>query len=108
MTECKPTKTPAELIKLTTQDCPTTEEEKQEMSKTPYNSLIGVLQYIALSTRPDITYAVNQLSRYLSNPGQPHWLAGKRVLRYLKGTAKAGLLYKDYSGDQNTKVEVFC
>jgi hypothetical protein len=78
------------------------------MSLIPYKSLIGSLQYIALSTRPDISYAVNQLSRYLSNPGHQHWVSGKRVLRYLKGTARMSLLYKDHDGTQSSKLEVFC
>lgn len=71
-------------------------------------SLIGSLQYIALSTRPDIAYAVNQLSRFLSDPGQQHWLAGKRVLRYLKGTTKSSLLYKGYDQNRSSRIEVFC
>ena len=108
MSQCNPAPTPTEVRKLTMEDCPVTQEEKNEMAKVPYKSLIGSLQYIALSTRPDIAYAVNQLSRYLANPGPAHWQAGKRVLRYLKGTASECLLYKDYSGDKNTKIEVFC
>lgn len=108
MSECNPAKTPTESQKLSQADCPTTQQEKDEMSKVPYKSMIGALQYIALSTRPDIAYSINQLSRYLANPGRAHWLGGKRVLRYLKGTAKAGLLYKDYSGNQDTRIELFC
>jgi hypothetical protein len=108
MSECNPTSTPTEVRKVTKADCPTTQQERQEMSKIPYKSLIGALQYIALSTRPDIAYAVNQLSRFLSDPGNQHWLGGKRVLRYLKGTAKMSLLYKDYDKTQSTKIEAFC
>jgi hypothetical protein len=108
MNQCNPAGTPTELKKLTKEDCPKTQQERQEMSKIPYKSLIGSLQYIALSTRPDIAYAVNQLSRFLSDPGQQHWLGGKRVLRYLKGTAKSSLLYKDHDGTQGTRVEVYC
>ena len=108
MTDCNPVKTPSELIKLTLQDCPTTEEEKQKMNHIPFKSLVGSLQYIALSTRPDISYAVNQLSRYLSNPGPKHWQAAKRVLRYLKGTVNLGLVYTDHSENQGTNVEIFC
>jgi len=78
------------------------------MSKIPYRSLVGSLQYIALSVRPDIAYSVNQLSRFLSNPGHEHWLGGKRVLKYLKGTAKMSLMYMNYDATQSTRVEVFC
>jgi ribonuclease HI len=108
MNECNPASTPTEAKKLSYEDCPNTKEEKDEADKLPYKSIVGSLQYIALSTRPDIAYAVNQLSRYIANPGQSHWQAGKRVLRYLKGTAKSSLLYKDYDGNQNTRIEIFC
>lgn len=37
-------------------------------------------------SRPDISFSVNYLSRFNNNPGKRHWLAAKRILRYLKGT----------------------
>ena len=100
--------TPSEVKKFSMMNRNMTNEEKELMKKIPFKSLIGSLQYIALSTRPDIAYAVNQLSRFLSDPGQEHWMGGKRVLRYLKGTAKMGLLYKNHDGSQKTKIEVYC
>ena len=51
-----------------------------------YQSLIGALLWLSTATRPDISYATNQLARYLTNPGHSHFVAAKRVLRYLKGT----------------------
>jgi len=108
MGDCKPVGTPAEIRKLSKADCPKTQQEYEEMSHVPYKSVVGSLQYIALSTRPDIAYAVNQLSRYLSNPGHNHWLASKRVLRYLKGTSRMSLLYKNYDGHASSVIEVFC
>ena len=59
----------------------------------PYQSLIGSLLYASVSTRPDITMAVSHLSRYMANPCHAHWEQAKRVLRYLKGTADASLVY---------------
>lgn len=38
-------------------------------------------------------YAVNALSKFNNNPGEQHWIAAKRVLRYLRGTTKCGLLF---------------
>jgi hypothetical protein len=61
-------------------------------SDVPYNSLIGSLQYAAITTRPDISMAVSHLSRFLTQPSTKHWEAGKRVLRYLKGTIDLGLV----------------
>jgi len=108
MENSNPAPTPAEAKKLSSDDCPQTEEQRKEMINVPYRSIVGSLQYITLSTRPDISFAVNQLSRYMENPGQSHWTAGKRVLRYLKDTANTGLLYKDYSQNSSTKIEIFC
>jgi len=48
--------------------------------------LIGSLQYAVLATRPDISFAISKLTQFLNNPGQAHFKAATRVLRYLKGT----------------------
>ena len=47
--------------------------------------------YIMNCTRPAIAYSVSKLSRYNSNPGEDHWKALIRVLRYLKYTLNYGL-----------------
>lgn len=60
----------------------------------PYRELLGSLMYIMLSFRPDICYAVGYLGRFQNQPGQAHWQALKRVVRYLKGTNKLQLHYK--------------
>jgi hypothetical protein len=49
--------------------------------------------YASVSTRPDISMAVSHLSRCMANPSHAHWEQAKRVLRYLKGTADASLVY---------------
>lgn len=49
--------------------------------------------YAMTCTRPDIAFAVGKLSRFTSNPGPQHWLAIRRVLRYLKGTINYGITY---------------
>ena len=71
---------------LSTADCPTTQEEKDEMATRPYRELIGALAWLALGTRPDIAFATSSLARFSHNPGCAHWEAAKRILRYLKGT----------------------
>ncbi|KAH9693065.1 retrovirus-related pol polyprotein from transposon RE1 [Citrus sinensis] len=58
-----------------------------------YRSVIGSLQYAVL-TRPELAYSVNKLSQYMSDPRQPHWIACKRVLRYLKNTGNMCLQFK--------------
>ena len=49
--------------------------------------------YLASATRPDISFSVSKLSRFVSKPGDVHWKALERVLRYLKGTANYGIHY---------------
>jgi hypothetical protein len=48
--------------------------------------------YLAIGTRPDIAYAVQQLCKFLDCYGSVHWEAAKRVARYLKGTRTIGLV----------------
>ena len=50
--------------------------------------------YAQVCTRPDITFAISVLGRYLSKPGVGHWQAAKRVMRYLQGTKDYLLTFK--------------
>ncbi|KAE8723067.1 PLAC8 family protein [Hibiscus syriacus] len=107
MLECKSTSTPMEPnIKMCAH------EGKVLEDATMYRQLVGSLIYLTL-TRPDISYAVGVMSRYIQNPKKPHLEAVRRILRYVKNTIDYGLLYKkgedcklvgycdaDYAGDQ--------
>lgn len=44
-------------------------------------------------TRPDISYAVQQLSQFLTEPRTPHYAVAPHVLKYLKGTLNNGLFH---------------
>jgi hypothetical protein len=59
-----------------------------------YQSLVGSLIYISTKTRPDIAFAVHEVSTKMSNPTTKDWLAAKRILRYLKGTQNVGIVYQ--------------
>ena len=59
-----------------------------------YRSAIGMLNYLAASTRPDILYAVHSAARFSANPKLIHEQAVKRICRYLKGTADKGIILK--------------
>eukprot|EP00961_Rhodomonas_salina_P012561 169185-Rhodomonas_salina.1 len=59
-----------------------------------YQQLIGGLMYAAVLTRPDISFAVNQCARFMSNPGPEHVAAAKHILKYLKGTKHLKLTYQ--------------
>nr|KYP56497.1 Retrovirus-related Pol polyprotein from transposon TNT 1-94 [Cajanus cajan] len=60
---------------------------------TLYRSVVGALQYATL-TRPEISFAVNKVCQFMANPLDSHWVAVKRILRYLKGTLSHGLHMK--------------
>ncbi|VVA25187.1 Hypothetical predicted protein, partial [Prunus dulcis] len=79
-----------------------------------YRQVVGALQYLTI-TRPDLSYAVNQVCQFMHSPTTLHWQAVKRILRYLKATYDHGLRYKpgklelnaysdaDYAGDPDTR-----
>ncbi|GAB2301340.1 hypothetical protein Dimus_038962 [Dionaea muscipula] len=64
----------------------------QSTDATVYRSVVGSFRYI-MCTRPDIVYTVGMVSRYMQHPTVEHWMACKRILRYLKGTLDHGLWY---------------
>jgi hypothetical protein len=61
-----------------------------------YSQIICSLMYLAGATRLDISFAVNKLSRFTSNPGSDHGCSLERVMRYLRGTFTYGLHYTGY------------
>jgi hypothetical protein len=84
-----------------------------------YMSIVGALGYLSNTTRIDIAYAVNMLQRNTSNPTTVHMKCAINVIKYLKGTANYGLVFKnsgttspfqitgysdaDYGGDKSTR-----
>jgi len=69
------------------------------MRDVPYQEAVGSLMYAALGTRPDIAFAVQNVSRFSSKPGPVHWEAVKRIFRYLKGTREWWLTYGEKQTD---------
>ena len=59
---------------------------------TMYRQLVGILIYLTL-TRPDISYAVGVVSRFMQEPRKPHLEAVRRIMRYIKDSAEYELLY---------------
>ncbi|KAL2242389.1 UNVERIFIED_CONTAM: Retrovirus-related Pol polyprotein from transposon RE1 [Sesamum indicum] len=57
-----------------------------------YRRLIGRLLYLGF-TRPDICFATQQLSQFVQEPCEEHWLAAVHLIRYLKGNATSGLFF---------------
>jgi hypothetical protein len=65
-----------------------------------YRSIVGKLMFIMTATRPDIAYAVSNLSRYLSKPLGSHLYAAKGVIRYLFGSKELKLIFRRVSASQ--------
>jgi hypothetical protein len=74
-----------------------------EIDNIRYKSIVGALQYLTL-TRPDMSFVVNKACQFLHAPTMVHWMAVKRILRYVHGTLKLGLII---SPDKSTLVSVF-
>ena len=63
----------------------------QQSMKFSYRQAIGELIFAAITCRPDILYAVIKLSQYSNNPHQDHYIAVKRIYKYLRSTIHEGL-----------------
>ncbi|KAH0661384.1 hypothetical protein KY284_026315 [Solanum tuberosum] len=78
-----------------------------------YRRIIGKLHYLSF-TRPDIAFAVSKLSQAMHKPFMSHWVALKRLVRYLRSTTSFGVLianetdhrllaYSDRKGDPHDR-----
>ncbi|MCP4490581.1 MAG: DDE-type integrase/transposase/recombinase, partial [Gammaproteobacteria bacterium] len=90
MAEAKPVSTPMDpnvYLEATVENAKLADQQL-------YQSAVGSLLYVATATRPDVSAAVSRTAKFCSKPTTEHWAAVKRIFRYLKGTKKFGLLYK--------------
>ena len=62
-----------------------------------YSSVVGMLLYLSMNTRPDIAFAVSQVAQFTSNPKQSHASAVKMIIRYLSATS-----------DENDRRDIRC
>jgi hypothetical protein len=86
MTDCKPLALPASGDPLSADMSPTTPAAVAAAALYPYSSAVGSLLYAAVCTRPDIANPVRCVAQFMHNHGAGHWVACKRIMRYLKGT----------------------
>jgi hypothetical protein len=110
MSDCKPAPTPfLSGVKLEAK-CST-----PLVDATLYRQLVGSLIYLT-HTRPDISFAVGMVSRFMQEPHELHWKAAKRILHYIQGTHTYGLHFaagtglqlvgytdSDYAGDIDSR-----
>ena len=114
MTNCNPCSTPMECqLKLT-------RKADGELTVKPYREFIGCLTYVACTSRPDLSAAVNYFSQFQSYATEVHWKAAKRMLRYIRGAIDLKLEYRyeqnaivltgyadaDWAGDINDRKSV--
>jgi hypothetical protein len=74
---------------------PNTEDPLDHNKATVYQQIVSLTIYLANYTRPDISYAVGQLARFMATPGQTYYHLSKQLLRYLNNTRKTGRTYFD-------------
>jgi hypothetical protein len=121
MQNAKPVGTPfPNNEKISSEQSPSTEEERIEMSQVPYSSAVGSLMFAMICTRPDIAQAVGVVSKYMANPGRDHWTAVKWIFRYLRGTSHYAICYSgdtitcegfvdsDFAGDRDRRRSTTC
>lgn len=85
MASCNSTSTPVDTgCKLSASSRPPVKDP------TLYRSLAGALQYLTF-TRPNISYAVQQICLFMHAPREPHLHALHRIIQYLRGTLHLGL-----------------
>ena len=118
MVDCKSVLTP--IVKENS-----IKNSEQPVDKNLYLSMVGSLIYLAQISRPDIAFAVSQVSQAMANPIQENFIAVKRILRYISGTKNYSITYSkngnkilhgysdsDWGGDQinrrSTSGYIFC
>ena len=94
MKDSKPVHTPMDRSYQESQD-----EPSKPVDSTLYRQAVGSLMYLMIGSRPDIAFAIGKLSQHFESPQQQHWVAVKRVLRYVNGTSEFGILYDGSKSD---------
>lgn len=74
-------------------------ENSETSPDVPYRELIGSLLYLQNCTRPDISFAVNFLSRKQVGFNISDWNSALKILKYLKGTIDLGILFTGENND---------
>lgn len=91
MSDSKPVKTPRDVNQKLFANMASGNDNF--FGHVPYQEAVGCLLHLAQASRPDIVFAVQDVSRFNSNYGKPHWEAVKRIFRYLKGTINLKIVY---------------
>ena len=99
-TSTKPRKLPAASSKILKRH----QESKEHDKSFNYRSVVGKLNYLEKSTRPDISYSTHQCARFVEDPKVEHSKAIRQITRYIQGTADKGIVMKP---DKQKGLEVY-
>ena len=102
MADCKPVSTPTDP---NTKLEPTAATEAT--TSEPFTQAVGSIMYAMVATRPDLAFAVGAVCAHMHNPSDAHWIAVKRILRYLKATAHLGLKFQA-NNNNNIEIRGYC
>lgn len=79
----------------------------EEVENKPYQQLIRKLMYLLCGMRPNIAFAIGQLSKHNSHPKIGYIKLTKKVIRYLKDTIHLGFIYGAKAKDvRETKASI--
>ncbi len=75
-----------------------------------FQTLLEELMHLMMQTRSDIAYAVSRLTQFMINSSIDHWIALKRILRYLQSTKELEICYnskKQQFSDNRLNIETW-
>ena len=100
MSTSNPCATPMDQSHHVAKQSSETDAEDKPCS-TPYRQAIDCLVFLMVGTRPDIAFAIGKLAQHCADPLESHCTGVKRVLRYLRGLQRLGLVFcKDDLGTE--------
>ena len=95
MSSCLPTiisLSPSTILLI--KDYPATPDKVNEIKKTLFCEVLGLLMWLQVTTRLDLVFSINMFVCFAYNPGTVHWNALKHMLTHVKGTKYYGITYK--------------
>ncbi|GAU36409.1 hypothetical protein TSUD_38770 [Trifolium subterraneum] len=101
MLGCNPAATPIEVNLRLELD-----ETGENVNSTLYRQMVGSLRYLC-NSRPDLSFAVGAVSRFVESPKQSHMVAVKIILRYIQGTMEFGVLFPNNINNTVNRLEGF-
>ena len=77
---------------------------EERVKATKFKQIVGSLRYLC-NNRQDICFAVSIISRFMNDPRKSHLTVAKRILRYVKGTLKLGMIFPSINNEGEAELE---